>query len=68
MALDIGRIAYQAWSDEMDSKSCPEGFIASKWEELNKIEQDAWRLSALAVMRYIDKCHFDMKNDPDAIG
>jgi hypothetical protein len=68
MALDIGRIAYQAWSDKMDSLSCPEGFIASKWEELNQMEQDAWRASACAVLRYMDKCFFEMKNNPDAIG
>lgn len=51
MALDIGRIAYQAHSDHVS-----EDKLLPKWENVGKVEQDAWRLAACAVLDYIHDC------------
>jgi hypothetical protein len=48
MAIDIGRIAYQAY---LSSK----GEDLPRWEDLGKIGQDAWRHAACAVLDYIDE-------------
>jgi hypothetical protein len=39
-----------------------------KWEDVGKVEQDAWRHAAVAVLDYIHQCEEDMKKDPDLIG
>lgn len=57
MALDIGRIAFEAWSEDIDDQP-------SKWEALNKKHQDAWRHAAVAVLKYIDSCK-DLPDDVD---
>ncbi len=65
MALDIGRIAYQARIDYVSQFNRE---LHPKWEEIGKIEQDAWRLAACAVLNHSRKCEEEMKNNPDAIG
>lgn len=52
MALDVGRVAYEAYVKEMDLFSI-EMFLP--WEELTKVQQDGWRSAAVAVLQYIDK-------------
>lgn len=47
MAIDIGRIAYQAYVDNL---LCMQGFPLP-WEELNKFNQDAWRKIGVAVLQ-----------------
>ena len=50
MAIDIGRIAYEKW------QSClPKDYPTSAWEMVGKVQQDAWRAAAVAVLQYIDK-------------
>ena len=52
MAVDIGRINYQKFYDILtdgDFDHLP------KWEDLGKIQQDAWRAAAIAVLQQIDK-------------
>lgn len=48
MAIDIGRIAYQKYSDEVNED-------LPKWETIGKVKQDGWRAAAVAVLQYIDK-------------
>lgn len=60
MAIDIGRIAYQTHSDYVELHN---GKPFSKWEEVGKVEQDAWRHAACAVLDYIQKCEEDMNNN-----
>ena len=62
MALDIGRIAYDA-HDKYVSQHNRE--MRSKWEDVGKVEQDAWRHAAVAVLDCIHQCEEDMKKDPD---
>jgi hypothetical protein len=53
MAIDIGRIAYQAYVDQLvehDVSAAPD-----KWEDVGKFRQDAWRHAAVAVLQYIRK-------------
>ena len=54
MAIDIGRIAYQAHVDHL-AKEVPIDTSLYKWEDLGKLHQDAWRHAACAVLQYIDK-------------
>lgn len=61
MALDIGRIAYQAYLQSLSESSITE-FVHAPWEQLGKIDQDAWRHSAVAVSQYLTQCEEDMKN------
>ena len=65
MALDIGRIAYQAHLDYVSQYNIEQ---LPKWEDVGKVEQDGWRRAACAVLDYIHKCEEEMKNNPDAIG
>lgn len=53
MAIDIGRIAYQAYTESMLNQM--PRICTLKWEDIGKIEQDAWRHAAVAVLQYIDK-------------
>jgi hypothetical protein len=54
MAIDIGRIAYQAYVENKDGSSYYETKL-TKWEDLGKVECDAWRHAACAVLQYIDQ-------------
>ena len=53
MAIDIGRIAYQAYCKKLEDDECD--CDLSKWEDLGKISQDAWRHAAVAVSQYLDE-------------
>ena len=65
MAIDIGRIAYQAYAEGVDNISY-HGNALPKWEELGKISQDAWRHAAVAVSQYLDKSRKNME-DPEVV-
>lgn len=62
MAIDIGRIAYQAYSDGV-SGIAYDGSDLPKWEKLGKISQDAWRHAAVAVLEYIHEERKDLDKD-----
>jgi len=62
MAIDIGRIAYAAYTNEVFYLGQP------KWEELDKDFQDAWRKVGVAVIQHIDKTRKQMEDDPEVIG
>lgn len=57
MAIDIGRIAYQAYCDYVNDE-------LDKWEHLGKLEQDGWRHASVAVLKYIG----EEQNKKDLIG
>jgi hypothetical protein len=52
MAIDIGRIAYQNYIEHINSDNFREERL---WEELTKIECDAWRHAAVAVLQHIEQ-------------
>jgi hypothetical protein len=54
MALDIGRIAYQAYIKSIEKNTISE-FVSSPWEEIGKVGQDAWREVGVAVLQYLDQ-------------
>ena len=60
MAIDIGRIAYEAFCDEVNND-------LPTWEEIG-CEQRYWRVAACAVLKHIDQCKKDKEKNPDAIG
>ena len=60
MAIDIGRIAYQAYDDYIN-KNVP--CHPLKWEDLGKVPQDAWRHAAVAVSQYLEECRKEMEED-----
>lgn len=62
MAIDIGRIAFQAYSDEMGGKTY-DGKDIPKWENVGQKVQDAWRAAGVAVLRYIDDERKQLKKD-----
>jgi hypothetical protein len=68
MAIDIGRIAYQAYSDAIQktSKSVDKDYLY--WEDLHKEECDSWRHAAVAVLKYIEESKRQMEENPDLIG
>lgn len=53
MAIDIGRIAYQAWKDSIDEQEWSIRLLKN-WEDIGQVEQNAWRASAVAVLNHID--------------
>ena len=61
MAIDIGRINYQAYCDQLKDN-------LPKWEEIGQKQQDAWRHSAVAVLQYIREAQKQMEEDPELIG
>ena len=67
MALDIGRVAYQAYVDTLIKQNCD--CDLSEWKEMGQYEQDAWRHAAVAVAQYLDeektKCEIE-KDEDDA--
>ena len=53
MAIDIGRIAYEAFQKVINGSKHP-AFNIPSWEYLSKIDQDAWRHAAVAVIHHMD--------------
>ena len=51
MAIDIGRIFYQKFMEVMFGN--PD--IFPQWEDIGKVQQDAYRAGAVAVLQYIDE-------------
>ena len=49
MAIDIGRIGYQAYLDQLGATHLP------PWEKIGKTQQDAWRHAGVAILQYIKK-------------
>lgn len=58
MAIDIGRIAYEAYVVQLQATHL------NPWEKLGQTQQDAWRHAAVAVSQYLHKERID-KDDPD---
>lgn len=54
MAIDIGRIAFQAYRDQVGCITY-DGKVIPPWEEVGKKVQDGWRAAAVAVLQYIDQ-------------
>jgi len=52
MAIDIGRIAYEAYCLGINKQITDKNLL--KWENMGKTIQDAWRSAACAVLDYID--------------
>lgn len=46
MAIDIGRIAYAAYLESLGATNL------SAWENLGKVQQDAWRHVAVEVLQF----------------
>lgn len=61
MAIDIGRIAYQAYVEKMMRTHSLDYFC--RWEGLMQREKDAWRHAAVAVLQYIDQAKQDIEDD-----
>jgi len=59
MALDIGRIAFEAYAESVGGKTY-DGKDIPKWESVGKTVQDGWRHAAVAVSQYLNKCKSDM--------
>ncbi len=57
MAIDIGRIGYQAYLEQLNATHLP------PWEKIGKVQQDAWRHAGVAILQYIKK-----EEDSDDIG
>jgi hypothetical protein len=51
MAIDIGRIAYMAYVEQLKATHL------NPWEKLGQTQQDAWRHAAVAVSQYLRKEH-----------
>lgn len=49
MAIDIGRIAFQAHENYINKDNLREPEL---WEEIGKERQDAWRSAAVAVLQF----------------
>ena len=65
MAIDIGLIAFNKFYDVLtdnDKDHLP------KWKELGKVQQDAWRAAAVAVLQHIDEAKKQMEEHPELIG
>ncbi len=48
MAIDIGRIGYEAYLEELNATHLP------AWEKIGKVQQDAWRKAGVAILQYMD--------------
>lgn len=49
MAIDIGRIAYAAYIEQLKATHL------NPWEKLGQVQQDAWRHAAVAVSQYLNQ-------------
>jgi hypothetical protein len=61
MALDIGRIAFEAYATSVRHTTY-QGNTMPKWEALDKDAQDGWRHAACAVLDYMERSEEEMKN------
>ena len=61
MAIDIGRIAYEAYTSHTLTSQNIRGDKLRKWEEIGQ-EQNAWRHAACAVLKYIDQAKQDIED------
>lgn len=61
MALDIGRIAFEAYAKQVHHVTY-HGDTMPKWEALDKTAQDGWRHAACAVLDYMDVCKKEMED------
>lgn len=63
MAIDIGLIAYNKYVEQImrQLKDCD----FPLWQELGKVEQDAWRAAAVSVLKYIDTERDKLKKEVD---
>jgi hypothetical protein len=50
MALDIGRVAFQAYTDSLGNQSA-DGKPLTNWEDLDQAFQNAWRAAGIAVLQ-----------------
>ena len=55
MALDIGRVAFEAYAKSVGGKTW-DGKDIPAWETVGKVVQDGWRSAAVAVSQYLNKC------------
>jgi hypothetical protein len=62
MAIDIGRIAYEKYVEQMNGITI-DGRGFCDWSECEKRECDAWRHAACAVSQYLDQCKQDMEDE-----
>lgn len=53
MAVDLGRIAFQAFYSKMYPNR--ESEVSELWKNIKQPEQDAWRHAAVAVLQQIDR-------------
>ncbi len=60
MAIDIGRIAFQAHEDYLNKDNYREPEL---WEEIGKGRQDAWRAAGVAIIQHIDQERADLDAD-----
>lgn len=67
MAIDIGRIAFQSFYESLYPRQTRDGLM-TKWEDIGKKEQDAWRHAAVSVLQHIDKERERLEKDPNIIG
>lgn len=54
MAIDIGRIAFEAFYAKLYPRAHQEDKL-TKWEHIGQHEQDAWRHAAVAVLQSMDE-------------
>jgi hypothetical protein len=62
MALDIGRVAYEAYAQHIKETLIGECKFEAPWEDMGKISQDAWRKAGVAVEQYLEQAKKDMDN------
>jgi hypothetical protein len=67
MAIDIGRIGFEAYAKQVGGKTY-DGKDIPKWEDVGKVVQDGWRAAGVAVLQYIDKERERMANGDDSEG
>lgn len=53
MAQDIGRVAYQKYCEVILKGTAPQPHL-DKWEDMGKVQQDAWRHAAVEVLQHMD--------------
>ena len=58
MALDIGRIGFEAYSVSVGGKTY-DGKDIPKWEDVGQRVQDAWRAAGIAILQYIDREQYE---------
>ena len=54
MAVDIGRIAFQAYAKSVNNETF-DGKQIPSWEKVGQKIQNGWRAAAVAVLQQVDK-------------